>query len=209
MPIIFGQVGPPASPSLSDGANQAALQGKNGEIVASELHGKYYTGAYRGKLFSATAPAVTIPVVASGLVSVFTLYNPPASGVNMEIVDTTISQVVAATIVDTVGWYYSTAPATAAGTFTTKGTVQSQIVGANPNNAGSFYSAYTHSLTPTLIDVIGDFGATTNATSTLPTKVYDGRLILPPGIAMSVAMSTAAGSTSGLTIQATWAEFAI
>jgi hypothetical protein len=209
MPVIFGGVGNIPNTSLGDSANAPALQGKAGDLIASELHGKYYTSAYRGRLFSASAAAVTVPVIASGLVSVFALWNPPGSGVNMEIVETTVSQVLAATVVDTVGWYYSTVAATAAGTFTTFGTVQSQIVGNTPANAGRFLSAFTHSVTPTLIDIIGEFGATTNATTLPVTKLYDGRLILPPGIAMSVAMSTNAGTTAGLTVLASWAEFPI
>ena len=76
-----------------------------------------------------------------------------------------------------------------------------------PANAIQFYSAYTHSLTPAREDIIANFGATTDPIVAVIEKQYDGRLLLPPGIAMSVAMSTAAGSTSGLDIQATWAEW--
>jgi hypothetical protein len=137
-------------------------------------------------------------------VSVFTLYNPPASGVNMELVEASLVNVLATTVVDAVGWYYSTAVLSAAGTFTTKGTVQSLMVGNNPANQGLFYSAYTHSGTPVLADIIGGYGAATSSTGIV--KFYDGRLILPPGIAMSLAMSTTVSTGSGITASAVWQE---
>jgi hypothetical protein len=40
-------------------------------------------------------------------------------------------------------------------------------------------------------------------------RIYDGDLILPPGIAMSVAMSVAAGTTTGLNIEARWCEWPV
>ena len=187
-------VNPPAQSSNPDGAEIFALGGKQGDALVSELHGKHFTANYRGKLFAATAAAVTLPVNAASLVSVFTLWNPPASGINMEIVEVSVVNVLATTVVDAVGWYFSTAALTAAGTFTTAGTTQPLNVGAGFTSAGRFYSAYTHSGTPVLVDIIGGYGAATDQTGI--TKFYDGRLILPPGIAMSVAMSTTASTGS-------------
>lgn len=210
--FLQGQTSPVAA-SNADGSYPVALAGKQGELIASELHGKFYTTAYRGNLYWANRTAVTIPQIASAVVSVFTLYNPPGSGVVAEIVDTEIGQVLATTVVDAVGWYFSTAALTALGTFTTPGVAGTNYgsarLGDAPGNKVQFFSAYTHSGTPVRADIIGSFGAVTNANSTLPAKVYDGRLILPPGIAMSVCMSTAAGTTSGLDVSARWAEFPV
>lgn len=197
-------VGPPSSTSYADGLEVFQLGGKQGEGLVSELHGKYFTANYRGKLFSATAAAVTVPVIAASLASVFTLYNPPGSGVNMELVETSIINVLATTVVNGVGWYFSTAVLSAGGTFTTAGTPQPLNAGSGSAAAGKFYSSYTHSGTPVLIDLIGGYGAAT-ATLTV-SKFYDGRLILPPGIAMSVATTTNAGTGSGLTLSAVWQE---
>ena len=197
-------VNPPAQSSNPDGAEIFALGGKQGDALVSELHGKHFTANYRGKLFAATAAAVTLPVNAASLVSVFTLWNPPASGINMEIVEVSVVNVLATTVVDAVGWYFSTAALTAAGTFTTAGTTQPLNVGAGFTSAGRFDSAYTHSGTPVLVDIIGGYGAATDQTGI--TKFYDGRLILPPGIAMSVAMSTTASTGSGITLSASWQE---
>lgn len=179
----------------------------HGQLAMAKVHGDYFEAAFRGRLFTANATARTIPVVANNLVSVFTLYNPPASGVVGEIVSTMLGQVLATTVVDQVAWYSSTASATALGTFTTLGTPRSCRVQDAAANAIKFYSAYTHSGTPTREEFIGGFGATTDVNFTLPYVEHNGRLLLPEGIAMSVAMSTAAGTTSGLDIQTVWAEW--
>ena len=211
MPIIYGLVGAPSNNSAADGSNQPMLQGKAGEVIASELRGKFFTGNYRGRLFGAGVTAQTIPVVTTTMVSVFTLYNPPGSGINMEMVETTLGASLATTVVNTYGWYYTLPAATAAGTFTTKGTAQSGLAGSGLTGIGQFFSAYTAAtgVTPTRCDVIGATGGVVNATATIITKVYDGRLIIPPGIAMSIAGQIAAGPATGTDIWASWLEWAV
>jgi len=203
---VQGIVQAPSSTSAVDGSNPIQLFGKQADGIVSEYHGKYYTANYRGNKFFANVNGVTIPVIASGLVSVFTLWNPPGSGINMELIAVDYAQIVTATVIDALGWWFSTPALTAAGTFTTAGTVRSSIVRGNANNKGTFYSAYTHSGTPVLCDVITGWGSTAGNQS-LPTfKTYDGRLILPPGIAMSLAMTTGAGTASAAVVQAEWME---
>ncbi len=179
----------------------------HGQLAVAAVHGDFFEANYRGKAFTFNVTAVTVPVVASGLVSVFTLYNPPGSNVVAEITRTTIGQVLATTVVDAAGWYSSSAALTGLGTFTTLAQARSKRVQDPAANAVKPYSAYTHSGTPLREDIIGSFGATTDPSLSLPDKQYNGALILPPGIAMSVAMSTAAGTSSGLDVQADWVEW--
>jgi hypothetical protein len=204
---LVGNVADPTQTQQADGNTPPLVVGRQAELLASEVHGKFYTANYRKKLFGFNVTAVTVPVVTSGLVSVFTLYNPPSSGVNAEIVDTEIGQVLATTVVDTISWYYSSAILTSKGTFSTAGTAFSCIAGGGAAAAVIPYSGYTHSGTPTLIDQIAVFGAATDAGVWQISKVYDGRLIIPPGIAASVAMSTTVSTTSGLNIAARWIEW--
>ena len=159
---LVGNVTDPTQTSQSDGGAPPFTSGRQGDLLTSELHGKHYVANYRGKLFEANVANVIVPVVAATLVSVFTLYNPPTSGVNMELTSALVANVAATTVVNAVGWYYSSATLTAKGSFATAGTVQSSIVGASPANKGQFYTAFTHSGTPVLCDVIGGYGATTN-----------------------------------------------
>lgn len=204
---VKGIVRNPAAATLSVATEAQLPLGSHGQVQTADVHGKWFEVNYRGKLFSANVTAVTIPVVASGLVSVFTLYNPPGSGVIGEIVSTQLGQVLATTVVDTVGWYSSSFALTGLGTFTTLASPRSGNVQGSAANAIKFYSAYTHSGTPIREDIIAAFGATTDPSLPFIEKQHEGRLILPEGIAMSVAMSTAAGTATGLDIQATWAEW--
>jgi len=183
------------------------LGGRAGEGIVSELRGKFFTAAYNNLMYNFNVTAVTVPVVANNLVSVFSLWNPPSSGIMAELVGIDIGQVLATTVVDAMGIYFSTGAKALAGTFTTLGTVQPAIIGGNPANKVLAYSAYTHSGTPVRVDIITSFGAVTDAVVFGPTKGYDGRRLIPPGCVISVAMSTAAGTTSGLDISADWIEW--
>ncbi len=204
---VKGIVRNPTAATVSVGTESQLPLTAHAAVQTSDIHGKFFEANYRGKMFSANVTGVTIPFVTSGVVSVFTLWNPPNSGVIAEIASTMLGQVLATTVVDTVGWYSSTVAASAAGTFSTLGVARSCMVQNPASNAVKFYSAYTHSGTPSREDIIGAFGAVTDAGMPFIEKLYDGRLILPQGIAMSVCMSTAVGFTAGLDIEATWIEW--
>src|SRR5438270_7545683 len=109
-----------ASVAYPDGFNQPPTQGKQGDLAVALGHGDNFTSAYRKNVFAFNRTAVTLPVVASGLVSVFSLWNPVNSGVLGELIDTEVGTVLATTVVDVVGWYASAGAAALAGTFTTK-----------------------------------------------------------------------------------------
>lgn len=202
---LVGNVSDPSQMAQPDGAVPPFTSGRQGDQLVSEIHGKAYVANYRGKLFEANVANVIVPVNASALVSVFTLYNPITSGIVMEMISTLIANVAATVVVNAVGWYYSSAVLTAKGSFATAGTIQSGMVGASPGNRGLFYSAFTHSGTPVLCDIIAGYGAVTNTGPGVAYKFYDGQLILPPGIAMSIAMGTAV--QTGLSLEARWCEW--
>lgn len=91
MPIqIAGQVGPQ---TLSDGAGTTPLrQGKSGEAVFQELHGRFYEQNYRGNVFSGgmtltsisnvTFTSATLGATGTPVVGV---WNPSSSTVNLVI----------------------------------------------------------------------------------------------------------------------------
>jgi hypothetical protein len=204
---LVGNVSDATQMSQADGNTPPFTSGRQGDLLTTELHGKAFIANYRGKLFEANVANVILPLTGATLVSVFTLYNPPTSGVNMELTSTLVANVAATTVVNTVGWYYSTATLTSKGGFATAGTVQSGMVGNSPGNKGQFCSAFTHSGTPVLCDIVAGYGATSNTGPGVAYKFYDGQLILPPGIAMSLALSTAV--MTGLSLEARWAEWPI
>lgn len=182
----------------------AANAGFN-DIAVSQLQARYGIAAKSNALYGATRAAATIPVVAATMVSVFFLYNPVGSGMNMQLVYISIDQILATTVVNTYGLYTGTTAEIAAGTFTTPGTV----VNRNINGAagvGAYYSAYTHSGTPTLRAIIGTHGAVTNPTAQPIERWFDGSIQLAPGQGVSIAATTAASTTNGVAIDACWLE---
>ncbi len=207
-----GVVANPVSAKLGDGIQQANnLYGVQGEQLKADLHGRWWNAGVRKSVYTFNVTAVTVPMVASALVSVFTLYNPPGSGVLAEIVRTDIGTVVVPTVVNTMGWYFSTATLTAAGTFTTKAVALSTYfsgrVGDTPSGGVVPYTAYTHSGTPVRCDLVATLAGTTSPALLQLFKNHEGTLILPPGIAMSFATSTAAQTASAIDLGVTWAEW--
>lgn len=200
---LKGVVGPQ---TLADGTESFQRFGRSGELITAKVKGTFAEQVQRNNVFSASAAAVTIPVIDAAMVSVFSIFNPIGSGKLLEIIDTEIQNVLAATVVNLYGWYYSGPALAGLHTLTTLGVVQSRRIGDGTAAAGKFYSALTHFGTPILAAAIGGTGATTNGATRPLFKNFNGALIVPPGVAISVAGSTAAGTTVGNTISASWAE---
>lgn len=201
------QVGAPSNTSAPDGQPFPQLGGKQGDAIVSEAHGKWYTAAYRNRLFFATATGITIPAIASGLVSVFSLYNPLGSGIVMELVSTTIGFTSATTVLDNLGWYWQGGSTFTVPTSITAGTPNSCYLNGG-KGVGQFLTAGTHTGTPALLEYIVNM----LTTSTVPPgqsyfRDYDGRFILPPGSIISLATSTTVWTASHTDVMATWAEW--
>lgn len=88
--IISGAVGDQA---FADGSSPAAglRQGKSGDLIVSELHGRMYEANLRGRLFhlvgSSNVALTSLNAIATGLTATATpivgLWNPPTSLVNL------------------------------------------------------------------------------------------------------------------------------
>ena len=84
--LIQGQVGAPAQ-SYGNSANPTLRQGQLGDVIVSELHGKWYETAYRGNLYSVgmtstalSANTITLTATTTPIVGV---WNPTTSTVNL------------------------------------------------------------------------------------------------------------------------------
>ncbi len=210
---LVGSVLNPASTSQPDGSTPLFGCGRQSEMLTSGIHGTYYTAAYRRNVFRFNVTGVTVPKVAGTLVSVFSLWNPPSSGVVGELISVDTATVLATIVVNAYGWYFTSGSAALAGTFTTPSVAGtnhfSARIGETPANQIQPYTAYTHSGTPVRVDIIGGQGAVTNPTSLNPRKDYNGRLVIPPGTVISFAASTAAGDAAGTDIEAVWTEWPV
>lgn len=206
--LNYGRVINPGTIKKNIGDEAPFGMGGAGQLLATPLGGAYYEFNRNGAVFTANVTAVTVPVVAATLVSVFSLYNPRNSGVWAELIDTDITSVLATLVVNTYGWYFSADKNADTATFTTKGTAQNGAVDGGPaRNKVQFYSALTHVGTPVRWKIIGGHHATTSTATGGIHRDWNGSALLPPGSVISLAASTAAGTTSGLDLGVTWAEW--
>lgn len=203
--VIFN---PTLGPSNPDGASPPNFgTGKGLELYVAEIHGKSYTATYRGASFAMSVAAVTLPVNAATLASVFSVYNPPGSGRVLELLAMDWATVVATTVVTGFG-IYTQGPATASkATFTTPVTPTSLLVGGNTSSVAIGYSALTASGTPTLTALFGGNGAVTSTYEGVNSYDFQGRVVLTAGSILHVATTTAATTASGFTGVLSWAEW--
>lgn len=208
MPILYGAVGAPSTTSAADGSNLPLLQGKQGEAMIAELHGFWYTQAYRGNLFwgtNATA-GTTIPIQASGLVSTFTLYNPANSGKNLELVSYSFAMEAATTVVSDVSLYFQSQIGTVNTLLatTTALVVRPGVLGGSFASQASLFSAAT--FTGALIKGPTLFGPSAVTSTQLGPNEYQfqGRIIVPPGVAVTTAGNAAQTSAAAQTFM--WVE---
>lgn len=191
---------------LTRGSGQSDQAVKGDDEGRQVVADKYYELAQRGKVFTASVAAVTLPVNAATLASKFALYNPPGSGVFLDIMDVWIGAVVATTVVDLAALYYSNGTNATGATFTTAGVIQNARVGEGLTPNATFWAAATHVGTPALLDAIAGWGAVTDATSRLLSADKRGKILIPPSTLVSLAMTTAASTGSGVTAGIRWAE---
>ena len=212
--LIQGQVGAPAQ-SITTGATPAIRQGQLGDVIVSELHGRYYETNYRRNMYSGVLTAGT--TTSAALATSFTglmLYNPPNSTVNVAVNKIGMSFIVAFGAAAAVG-IMTAQTMTPLATFSTSNTaIKSNFVGRAGVPAGQaqvYSSATIASAEPGLPGIQMIFGSgLTGAITTVPQVPgfwvdLEGSLILPPGAYMATYTSTASGG-SGMFASFTWEE---
>lgn len=202
--IIQGQVGAPSTTSMGDGAFPNILLGKQAEMVQTQLHGKYYTAAYRNLVFTTGVliAGVTIPVNTT-TAPTFTLFNPAGSGKNLELLSLDIAWPAAATTV--VASLLGTLSAQVPTSVTAGNVYRMPFTGTTGGNAGLFYTAATITASTTHTALL-------NVTSTADQMTashydWDGRLILAPGTLFTLTSSPVQTGVALPTLS--WAEFPI
>ena len=102
MPVAQGQVG---VQSNSDGQMpmQGFRQGRQGDLIASELHGRYYEQNFRGNVFSGgmsltaiNAATFTNATLGATCTPILGIWNPSNSGVNASIIAAKLSMALTA-----------------------------------------------------------------------------------------------------------------
>ena len=205
MPIMYAQPGAIPNTSLGDSIAAPLLGGKAGEGIVAELHGKWYTSSYRGRVFSASAliAGIVIPVQ-TATAATFVLWNPSASGVNLELISLDLGMLTAATnVVAPIMLGYSNQTPTGLTAIT-----PFSLNGSTGAPQARVASAATITATP-VNQLLTLFSITA---TTLPAQPYhydfDGKVLVPPGWLVTL-LSGANAQTDSTVPNITWAEFPV
>jgi|SRR5580658_3729043 hypothetical protein len=218
MPIMYGSIGLNVVNGGALGTNLPVAQGPAGEMLAAEIHGKYYAPNRGGNVFflATAAAGTTVPVQASNLVSTFTIWNPIGSGKNIELIRYSYAMLSATAVVSDISLYVQPGvgqTVAAPGTLTLLTIRSAAGAGATPTIA----SVCTGYSAATLVNVVGtnifrgptllSLGATAETNAGPLNYDFDGSFILPPGTIATTA-GTAAQSAAGSQFLS-WAEWPV
>lgn len=205
---IQGIVNAPANQSLNDASQPIALMGKAAELIVAELHGKYYTQAYRNNLFlGSTAIAGVVVPAYNTTAQTFGLWNPAGNTKNAVLTSLDIGLVSGALILS--NWTLSqslnagSALATGGISAFTAGTPQGGNIGISGGNTVRFTPSGATTLASTFLMTLGiSYNTTTTTTNYAATQHYDfdGKVIVPPNCAVWVTNNAASGSTADLSL---------
>lgn len=197
--LLALQVGPQVA---ADGSYPNARGGKAGDVVISELQGRYYEQNYRGNSFflSVAAAAGTAYTGAAGGTPLLALINPLGSGKNLVLKTVAISVVASATGAGMTQFRLYGGPftATSTGTLTTGRSALTFATGGSVAIAVS--NAALTSQTPALnyIITIGTYQFAVQLTSGGPTFMLcppilwdaGGQVIIQPGAMIALGAVT-------------------
>lgn len=204
--LASGQVGPiTQGAGLTPGSQPALRLGNQGELIATQLHGRYYENTYRrGSFVCASSAPNTTSVASATAATGLIISNPIGSGVNLAI--------------NKVGYVFSVAFAAAA------------IIGIACNSSTGTSVIHTAAATPRQLMIGTPTGALglVDTSATLPAAAYithvltsipaagtgsgivdlEGSLVLAPGAYAHIYTSTASGA-SGFSGFFSWEEIPI
>jgi hypothetical protein len=203
---LVGQVLNQASNQLPDGSLTNVNLGRQGDLLVSEVHGKYYAQVARGRVFSAVKSAGSLVLAPAGTTSGLMLYNPVGSGVNLELIEFSFVPTTATDVIAGLSLEYG-APPTSGGTAVTP--VNMLIGGTGFTNSGLVKSGATI-VAMTLLLNLPMFVQSTGGIMPGSALTYrpDGALVIAPGGAIN-PVSTVTQSTNVDGVGFIWAEHLI
>ena len=195
--ILQGQAG---IQSVNDGNIATARMGRQGDLVVSELHGRYYETAVRGNLFGITGGLTTTTAAGAATFTGLCVVNPAGSGYNLAVNKVFIAQPVALTAETELGVMYG-ANVTATTPLTT---IANRM-------AGGRASVATASAGLTLQNAMTSFIVlSSGGTAVQPVNHsfdLEGGLIIPPGY--TLASYTSRITTTACVFGFQWEEIPI
>ncbi len=205
---ITGQVGPSL---LSDGVGtQPFRQGRLGEAIVQQLHGRYYELAKRGSLFIVSTPAagVTVPIYTNAAQQ-FVIYNPVSSGIDIVLKRVWVGYV-SGTMVAGHMCYAGSVGQGAPGTITQANVQNARLVtnlstASGAGNKGNYYSPGSPATALVAANYLRPMGNSQVAQAAVGTNSpwvqmddVEGGIIVPPQGILVVASNVAAASVSAI-----------
>ncbi len=195
----------------SDTAPVILAAGRQGDQLVSKVHGEQYASASRGNYFVAAplAPAGTGLVILApgGTTSGLVIGNPVGSGVYLELKRLRVvpAGTASTVVISALGLEYGANPVST----TYQTAVTSMPVGSGNTPKAKIWNAVTIVANTYLMTLPLFFSATTNATNTIyPSILFDGTVVVPPGISINLVSKTTQGAITFL-VDWEWAEWPI
>lgn len=194
----------------SPGGNPPVYASPLGDVMVSELLGKYANLSLLGAVFwgSTLAAGTIIPVNAANLVSTFTLLNPVGSGKNLMLIAYILGLTTTVAVVSNIDLVYQAGigSSTPLPTSQTALTPTNAIIGGGAQVGAKLLSAGTLTGTPTFLSTLGiNLGTTAQGAGPLVAKhEFDGTVIIPEGVL--VTPTAFAAQTAAMNQTFIWAE---
>lgn len=158
--------------------------GQQGDLIASELHGRYYESCYRKHQFIAAQQAVIATATIAGLGTAVTgamvVANPPGSTVNMVIQKFGLGFVLAPAASLAYGLAVGYSSTALSGTLTSISPRSAFVGGAQGQGQAYVSASVTLPVAATVAVVMGSASVTVLA-NTINIMDLEGSIILPPG----------------------------
>ncbi len=214
--LVQGIVQNLPSQSLPDGMSPIALtQGKLGELIVSEIAGKYTTQCYRGNLYDYATPLAGVTLTTTGSTTqTFGILNPAGSNKLIIPTKSRVGFIGPTGTVTSLTWCLKaglgtgvagTSPFITA-TFVTGNNARTDITGNS--TVGKIVSTCLLDAAPTIKRYFGaGWGAplaTTAAVFPMMIDDFDGDTIVGPGTMLFLAGSTAPGAPANISLS--WLE---
>ena len=212
----------PATTATPDGTFPIAAAGRQNEALVSEVHGTWYTAAYRNNVYvgSTAGAGITIPGLLATAAK-FVLYNPAGSGKNLELINFSIG--IAGTTTAVIGSLQFSACGGVGTVVAIPNTLTNGVISAMPlgsqsnaatgtpgsgNTVAKLYSAATIVAPFSFFNLGISFG-TTGATPGPVTNTvwFDGCITIAPGTLISLESSAIQTQPMHPTIM--WAEWPV
>lgn len=195
-------VGQPAAAGAN--AIVSGRSGQLGDVIISELHGRYYETTYRNNSFLlsvSTAAAVTAYAGAAGGTPMLAIFNPSGSGRNAVLNKVSVGNVVAASAAGTVsfGLFFGNTAAITQATTVTPWNMGTQLQSGSVVTGFRNVALTSGSAANNAIALASYYWATAAGVGLVSNGVFDleGSVIIPPG------SYCALGGSAALT-SATW-----